>query len=406
MVNSIGSITQNITGGISQQFVKPLTVKSAAQSTSAVAEALAETTAKVSETLFSAGAQTAAKTAQTVAKRSFLSKTLRVLSGEFADDVAVAFKNRKKIPFKEGFKSSFCAGTAAAEGVKKSGFLGKIGGALTKVFPFLKHSKIAAAGSFLSRNSSVLTAYAIAAFPVYKAFKNYGASEGLKETLKFGISTACIIASEALIAVLSVYTGGLAGLLKFAAPIAGASLGNWLGNKILGKSIEQKKEEAIAAKHTEQLQELLQNPKIAAQIQKNPEFLQQLQQDPKLTDEIYQAIKKEETEKNQQNQQNNSNNNNNNGLSLQAQTDKIREQLAKNGQITPEQQQQRDAFASQFGNPYQSTSLGTFSNLVYNVDVPFAQMVARQESMYNPFQSFMLSEQMNRDLAAHGYIFG
>ena len=103
-----------------------------------------------------------------------------------------------------------------------------------------------------------------------------------------------------------------------------------------------------------------------------------------------------------QNQQNT----NNNGKNLQTQSDEMREQLIKNGLIPPVDQKQRDTFASQFGNPYQSTSLGTFSNLVHNVDVPFAQMVARQDSRYNPLQSFMLCQQLNNDLAAHGYIFG
>ncbi len=435
MVSNVGSITQTITRNAANQLGANL-IKAATQSENVFAEAVAkakttiteidaltQTAAKASETVFSSGAQAAAttakvatstaqvaaSTAQTAVKRSFLGKIFRILSGEFADDMAIAFKNRKTIPFKEGFKSSFgmekaceTVATAAKEGAKKPGFLGKIGSAITKVCPFLKNSKINAIGKFVGKNISTLAVYAIAAYPVYKAFKKHGSSEGLKELLKFGITTACMLASEALIALLSVYTGGFAGLLRFAAPAAGASFGIWLGRKILGKSIPEKEQEIRIAKHNEQLQELLQNPKVVKMIQQKPELLQQLQQDPDMTNELCQRLKQGEEQSKQNTEQNQAAN----GQSLQAQTEQIKEQLARNGQVTPEEQKQRDNYASQFGNPHQSTSLGTFSNLVHNVDVPFAQLVLRQESLYNPFQSFLMSQQMNNDLAARGYIFG
>ena len=390
MVSTIGSITPNINQ--LKPTVTPLVKTGISQSTNAIAEALAQTTAHASETLFaSTEAQIAQKAVQQTAKRSFLSKIFRVFSGDFADDIAIAFKNRKNVPFKEGFKNNFgftqtC--TTAAKEAKKAGFFGKI-------FPFMKNSKIAKVCN--AHVISTLVVLGMQILPIYRAFKKHGASEGLKETLKLGITTAFMLGAEALVAVLSAYTGGFAGLLRMFAPAMGGSLGWWLGNKILGKSIDEKKQDIIVAKHNQQLQELIQNPQIVQQIQKNPQLLQKLQEDPNLTDQIYQNMKKEELAQNQQN---------NNGQSLPAQVEQIRQQIANNGKISPEEQKRRDNYASQFGNPYQSTSLGTFSNLVHNVDVPFAQMVVRQENLYNPFQSLLLCEQMQNDLAARGYIFG
>ena len=391
MVSNVGSFTQTITGNTAKPLGAYL-INAAPQSKSVFAEALAKSTTAVAETLTPSGVEAAATVTQTAVKRSFFSKVIRFLSGDFAEDVTNAFANRKNTPFKDGFKKSFNFKTAckeAAQGVKEPG---KIGKAIAKVFPFVKNTKFSKLGKIINTSSiSTLIIYGMQLLPIYKAFKKYGSSEGIKETLKFGITVGCMAAAEAVIAILSVYTGGIAGFLKLFAPVIGSQIGIWLGKKILGKSAEEKERDNKIAQHNQQLQELVQNPQMIQMLQQNPTLLQQMQQDPDLTDRIYQNLKQQKVTQNPQNLPN--------GQNLQNQT-------ANNTVISPEEQQRRYAYASQFGNPYLTTSLGNFSNLVYNVDAPFAQMVARHDSLYNPFQSLALSQQINNDLAAHGYIFG
>ena len=86
----------------------------------------------------------------------------------------------------------------------------------------------------MKNNLATIVIYGMAAFKIFDSWKNHGTAEGLKETYKFGIITACIMACELIAAIVALYSGGLGAPLKYFAPVAGNAIGSWLGNKILG----------------------------------------------------------------------------------------------------------------------------------------------------------------------------
>ncbi len=357
------------------------------------------------------GATTVATSAAQVTQASKLSKLFKFLSGEWADAAAEAILKRPDgmslgQAFKNNLNTIAKAGEEAVKTTAKNpGRLAKIGNALSKFCPaFLKSAAAVKAVSFIGRNLTTFLVYGVQGYQIVKAGRKHGSTEAIKEIGKFGITTGCIMASELIASLLTVSFGPLAAPLKFVAPMAGAWIGTWLGGKILGKTADEKILIAETEKRKQELEQISkQNPQIAAAFQQNPQLAQQLINDPKM----FETFKKEVVAKNPQ-QSSQQNPFQQQGIqNRQYQIDQLQKQLAQKRLIPPQDQKQRDAYASLFGNPHQQTSLGSFSNLVYNVDPAFAQMVVNHDMLYNPQQNgFALSQQMNNILAANGYIFG